>query len=275
MISAARPPLRALPSHAAWRIRFLGNLVRRDLAARYKGSVFGWLWPLLVQLSQLLVFTYLFASIFKVRLDVPGFPASALTYGLWLFTGLVMWNMFTAGILGAASTIVSQANVVKKVVFPLALMPLVPVGSALVEGLAGFAVVIVLAVAISHQLHAAVLLLPLVVAVQVVLTAGVAYFVAGLTVFMRDVPQMLGPLTLLAFYLTPIVYPATRIPPSVAWIVTLNPIAITVEASRSLILTGSLSHPRALVLAAIVATIVFVAGWRFFRRVRPIFADIL
>ncbi len=264
-----------LSNHAMWRLRFLGNLVRRDLAARYKGSVFGWLWPIMVQLAQLFVFTYLLAAIFKVRLDLPGFPQNAITYGLWLFTGLVMWNMFSAAILNAPTSIVGQPNLVKKVVFPLALLPLVPIGSALVEGLAGYLVTIALAVGISHHIYATILLLPAIIALQLVLTAGLAYFIAGLTVFVRDIPQILGPLLLFVFYLTPIVYPSSRIPAAVAGIAMLNPLSFTIEASRGVILSGAPPHLRMFALQAILACAVFVAGWRFFRRVRPFFADVL
>jgi len=105
----------------------LRTLVRRDLEARYKGSVLGNLWPLVNQLSQLLIYTYVFAIVLKAKLSLAGVPENNFTYGLWLFAGLLPWIAFTGGLTQAASSVISQPNLVKKVVFPLALLPLVPI----------------------------------------------------------------------------------------------------------------------------------------------------
>jgi lipopolysaccharide transport system permease protein len=261
--------------HATWRYRLLGTLVRRDLEARYKGSVLGWLWPAVLQIAQLLVFTYLFAAIFKLRLNVNGIGSSAISYGLWLFTALVGWNALQAGIIGAATAITGRTNLVKRLVFPLAIVPLVPVCSALVESFVGFAVVIALTLFATGMFHPTILLLPIIIVIQFQLTAGIAYIVAAGTTIVRDLPQALGPLFLLSFYLTPIVYPSDHVPPAVHWIVALNPIAVILDAYRSLILSGQIPPLRPLLFTFVLALLMALAGWTFFRRVRPIFGEVL
>jgi lipopolysaccharide transport system permease protein len=248
-------------------------LVTRDIAARYKSSVFGWLWPLFVQLAQLLVFTYLFATIFHVRLALPGLQNDALGYGLWLFTGLLGYNALQIGVTGSATTIYGQANLVKRVVFPLELLPLVPVGTAFIESLLGFYVLIVLAAATSHAVHPTLLLLPLIWIPQLLLTAGLAFFAASLSVFLRDIPQSLGPIFLLFFYLTPIVYPLGRVPAHIAPLLVLNPMSTIVDALRQVILVGTVPNARLYIIAVVICAVVFGLGVKLFERLRPAFAD--
>ena len=129
-----------------WQLKanLLKTLVQRDLEARYKGSVLGNLWPLLNQLSQLLIYTYVFSIVLKVKLNLDGVPANNLTFGVWLFAGLLPWTAFMTGLLQAAPAVVNQPNLVKKVVFPLGLLPLVPVLSAFVESSLGLMAAIAL-----------------------------------------------------------------------------------------------------------------------------------
>jgi lipopolysaccharide transport system permease protein len=262
-------------THVSWRFHLLGTLVRRDLEARYKGSVLGWLWPAVLQIAQLLIFTYLFAAIFKVRLNVSGIGSSTVSYGLWLFTGLVGWNALQAGVIGSATAITARANLVKRLVFPLAIVPLVPVCSALIESFVGFAVVIALTLFATGVLHATVLLVPLVIVIQLLLTAGLAYLVAAGTTIVRDLPQALGPLFLFAFYLTPIVYSGSQVPHAVHLIVALNPVAVILSAYRDLILGGTVPPLQPVLVTALGSLVIACAGWWFFRRVRPIFGEVL
>lgn len=108
------------------RLSLLKTLVQRDMEARYKGSILGNLWPLLNQLSQLLVYTYVFAVVLRVKLSLKGIPeGNSFVFGLWLFAGLVPWIAFSSGLMQSAGSVIAQPNLVKKVVFPLSLLPLV------------------------------------------------------------------------------------------------------------------------------------------------------
>ena len=269
---------RWLPVHERWwaKLDLLRILVRRDLEARYKGSVLGNLWPLLNQLSQLLIYTYVFSIVLKVKLPLQGLPANNLTFGLWLFAGLLPWTAFIGGFLAAAGSVISQPNLVKKVVFPLMLLPLVPVCSTFVESSLGLMVLILLVGITSQVVHATLWLLPLVWVPQLLLTAGLGYLAAGFTVFLRDVPQTLAVLVNLWFYVTPIIYPATMIPEAWrAWIFWLNPMTAIVEVYRDLVLVGEVKHWGEWGVASLLSLLVFYAGLKIYRRLRPAFADVL
>ncbi len=267
-----------LPTDSRWWIKLdlLKTLVQRDLQARYQGSVLGNLWPLLNQLSQLLIYTYVFAIVLQVKLSLKGLPQNNLTFGLWLFAGLLPWIAFTTGIIQSSMAVVGQPNLVKKVVFPLSLLPLVPIFSAFVESLLGLSALIVLLAISTHTFHSTLWLLPLIWLPQILLTCGLGYLVAGLTVFLRDIPQTLGVILNLWFYLTPIVYPLAIIPePWRNWIFWLNPLAAISEVYRDLILNGKIHHPLEWLSASGVSLIVFFIGLRVYRRLRPVFADVI
>jgi lipopolysaccharide transport system permease protein len=254
----------------------LRTLVRRDLDARYKGSVLGNLWPLVNQLSQLLIYTYVFSIVLKVKLSLHGVPDNNFTFGLWLFAGLLPWISFTSGLTQAAISVISQPNLVKKVVFPLALLPLVPVLSAFVESAFGLMALIFFVALSTHTLHPTLVLLPLVWATQFLLTAGLAYLTAGLTVFLRDIPQTLIVFLNLWFYITPIIYPASAIPEKFRdWVFWLNPIATISEVYRDIVLVGEINHWSEWGVTLVISAIIFLIGIRTYQRVRPAFADIL
>ena len=271
---------RWLPIPNCWWAKFdlLRTLVRRDLDARYKGSLLGNLWPLVNQIAQLLIYTYVFSVVLQVKLN----PAEKtfeindnLDFGLWLFAGLLPWIAFSSGLTQAASSVVGQINLVKKVVFPLSLLPLVPVLTSLIESSFGIAVLIVI-VAFSKGLQVSLAYLPLIFLPQVLLTAGLAYFAASLTVFIRDIPQSLGVILNLWLYATPIIYPATKIPEAWRqWIFYLNPMTAIVETYRDLILVGAIRHAPEWRVATLISLVVFVLGASCYRRLRSAFADVL
>ncbi|MEH2394501.1 MAG: ABC transporter permease [Nostoc sp.] len=254
----------------------LRTLVRRDLEARYKGSVLGNLWPLLNQLSQLLIYTYVFSIVLRVKLSIKSLPENNFTFGLWLFAGLLPWIAFSGGWMQSASSVVGQSNLVKKVVFPLGLLPLVPILSTFIESSFGLMALIFFVAVNTHTLHATLALLPLVWLTQLLLTAGLGYLAAGLTVFLRDIPQTLGVILNIWFYATPLVYPASAIPEQwrslIFW---LNPIAAIAEVYRDIVLVGEVKHWGEWGVASTIASIIFCCGFTVYKRLRPAFADVL
>ena len=254
----------------------LRTLVRRDLEARYKGSVLGNLWPLVNQLSQLLIYTYVFAIVLRVKISLHGVPDNNFTFGLWLFAGLLPWISFTGGLIQASNSVISQPNLVKKVVFPLALLPLVPVLSTFIESAFGLIALIFFVALTTHNLHITLALLPLVWFTQLLLTMGLGYLTAGLTVFLRDIPQTLGVILNIWFYMTPIIYPASAIPENFRyWIFWLNPIAAISEIYRDIILVGEIKHWSEWGVASAISAIVFWFGLSVYKRLQPAFADVL
>lgn len=262
-----------------WVAKFelLRTLVRRDLEAKYKGSVLGNLWPVLNQLSLLLIYTYVFSIVLNVKLTLKGLPAdNSLVFGLWLFAGLVPWFAFTNGFMQAATSVLNQVNLVKKVVFPLSLLPLVPILSTFIESSFGLIALIIMVAISSQTIYTTLALLPLIWLPQLLFTSGLGYLAASLTVFLRDVPQTLGVIINLWFYLTPIVYPLSVIPENFRpWVIWLNPLAAIAEVYRDLILTGEVTHWGEWGLVAIVSLVTFMLGLTVYRKLRPAFADVL
>ena len=173
-------------SESHWgKLDLLTTLVQRDLQARYKGSVLGTLWALMRQLSQLLIYTYVFSVVLKVKLSDRGLSDgdANFTFGLWLFAGLLPWLTFSTGLSQAARVVLQQKNLVTKVIFPLELLPLVPVLSAFLESTFGLMALIVFSTFVSQSFNSTLLLLPLVWLPQLLLTIGLAYLTAALTVF--------------------------------------------------------------------------------------------
>jgi lipopolysaccharide transport system permease protein len=254
----------------------LRTLVKRDLDARYKGSVLGNLWPLVNQLSQLLIYTYVFSIVLKAKLSLVGVPESNFTYGLWLFAGILPWISFTGGLIQAASSVISQPNLVKKVVFPLELIPLVPVLSTFVESAFGLIFLIFFIALTTHTLQPTLALLPFIWLTQLCLTSGLAYLTASLTVFLRDIPQSLGVVLNLWFYITPIVYPVTAIPANLRGLVFwVNPIATISEVYRDIILVGEIKHWGEWCVAILLSNIILVFGFLVYKHLRPAFADVM
>ena len=270
---------RILPISERWWTKFdlLRTLVRRDLEARYKGSVLGNLWSLVNPLSQLLIYTYVFSVVLKVKLNLKGLPVNEnVSFGLWLFAGLLPWIAFSTGLTQSAGSVISQPNLVKKVVFPLSLLPLVPIISAFIESSFGLMMLIFFVALSSGTLHTTLALLPLVWIPQLLLSAGFGYLAAGLTVFLRDIPQTLNVILNIWFYATPIVYPITSIPESWRnWVLWLNPLAAIVEVYRDFVLVGEVKRWGELGIAFTISGIVFIVGVLVYRKLRPAFADVL
>lgn len=258
------------------KLDLLKTLVQRDLQARYKGSVLGNLWPLLNQIFQLLIYTYVFSVVLKVKLNLQGLPENNLTFGLWLFAGFIPWFAFALGVMQSATSVIGQPNLVKKVVFPLTLLPLVPVLSVFIENSLGLVALITMVAITTQTIHATLWLLPLVWLPQILLTVGLGYLAAGLTVFLRDVPQSLGSILNLWLYLTPIVYPLDVIPESWrTWVLWLNPMAVIAEVYRGLVLSGTVNYPVEWAIVSVVSIVIFYLGLRFYQRLSPMFADVL
>lgn len=258
-------------------ITLLRTLVQRDLAARYKGSVLGNVWPLLNQIAQLLIFTYVFSIVLNVKLSLKGLPPdNSLTFGLWLFAGLSPWMGFASGLLQSATSVLNQSNLVKRVVFPLELIPLVPILSSFIESLLGITALIVACAFLLDTMQPTLALLPLLWLTQLLWTIGLGYLAASFTVFLRDIPQVLGVVVNLWMYATPIVYPLEALPDVVErYIFWVNPMATIAEVNRDLVLVGELNHGVEWLFTVALSLLMCLIGRWVYNRLAPAFADVL
>lgn len=261
-------PLLQLPG----RFELILSLARRDLVARYKGSVLGVVWALLTPIVMIAIFTFLFAGVFGARFGARG---SSWDYALYLFCGLLPWTMFQETVQRAATTIVEHANLVKRVVFPLETLPVAQAFSALGNQLFGTAALLLATVIIQRQLHASVLWLPVLLVPQLVATLGAAWLVASLGVFLRDMAQGITLVLMAWMYLTPIIYPESIVPVRYRTFINANPFTALVRSYRRIFLEGAPPDWPGLAYFTAFALVLFVFGYWWFAKTRRNFADVI
>lgn len=242
----------------------------RDLAARYRGSVGGLLWTLVQPALMLAIYTLVFGQIFVQRGVVPGSTGFVFN----LFLGLILHSFLGETLSRAPGVIISQPSYVKKVLFPLELLPLVVVCSAAIQS-ALSAVLLVSVLGVTGGLHWTVVLSPLAWFPLLIMALGVALGISALTVFLRDLAQLTGLLSTALLFLGPVFFRFQDIPAALqSWLI-LNPITVPIETARALIIDGALP-PIAPWLAHFVAScmVYFVGTW-LFNKTRRAFADVL
>jgi homopolymeric O-antigen transport system permease protein len=248
------------------------SLAKRELLSRYKGSMLGLLWPFLTPAVMIVIFTLVFAGIFGARFGSTG---SSWDYAIYLFCGLLPWTMFQETIQQSANTIVTHANLVKRVVFPLETLPTAQALAALAHQMFGTVALIVAALIIRGHLHLTILLFPLVLIPQFLFTLGAAWLIASLGVFLRDITQGIGLLLMAWLYLTPIIYPESIVPERFRTMISLNPFTPLVRNYRRLFLDGLMPDWKGLAYFSVISVLLFVFGYWWFARTRKNFADLI
>ncbi|MFN7987701.1 MAG: ABC transporter permease [Thermoanaerobaculia bacterium] len=252
------------------RLFLLSELVRRDLAVRYAGSFGGAAWAILNPLILCGLYTLVFAVI--VRISPPADFRG--TYAEFLLAGLLPWLGFQDGLVRGASAIVDQAHLVKKMSFPVALLVVASLASAMVLQTAGLVVFASLSGGFGSG-HVRPLAVAAGFALEILLLVGPTFAFAAASVLFRDLAQLLPPLLTVVFYLTPVLYPESLVPRSLAGILDLNPFRDVVALFRAGLI-GTASPPAARVaLWMAVSCVLAFLGHRFFERSRKVFADVL
>ena len=261
-------PLWELPR----RVDLIRPLARRMVLARYRGSALGVAWALLTPLVMIAVFTFLFVGVFNARFTEAGSPWE---YALYLFCGLLPWTAFAESVQQSAGVVVAHTNLVKRVVFPLEILPLAQTLAGLAGQAFGTVALVAAAVVLRGELHATLLWLPVLVVPQLLLTLGASWFVASLGVFVRDTAQALSLVLMAWMYLTPIIYPEHLVPARFRPALELNPFTPLVRGYRRVVLEGAPPDFPGLAYAAAVGLAAFLLGYWWFARSRKNFADVL
>jgi len=243
------------------------SLVSRELKARYRGSILGFFWsfinPLLLLLTYGLVFTYM--------LPVSR-PPDVEPYFLFLFCGILPWTWFNASVLEASGVLIAGGNLIKKVLFPAEVLPVVTVLANFVQFLFGLPILLAFLAAMGRLTPWA-LLLPLPILVQLIMSVGLALFVSALTVHFRDVQNILSHLLHLWFFATPVLYAYPTVRPGLRALLRLNPMTHVVVSYQQLLFVGGFDHLRGLLQAGGVAIVFFFVGAFLFDRLRDTLAE--
>ena len=251
----------------------LKSLVKADIRQRYQGSVLGILWSLIIPMMMLTIYTFVFSEVFKVKWDIG--TTNKFQFALMLFCGLSFYNMF-ADVLGrSVGLILQNQNYVKKVVFPLEILPLVITFSALFNCVISFTVLILANAILGESIYLTTLLSPLILIPHIIYCAGIAYLFSAISVYLRDLTNFVSVLLTICMYLTPCFFPISALPEAFKRIVMLNPMTYSIENMRGVIIYGKGIDLGYLAISFLVAIVFFALGWWVFKRTKPGFADLL
>ena len=248
----------------------VAQLVRRDFEKRYVGSVAGWLWGVVHPLVQLVVWYY----VFVVCMKQPPPPGSD-SYLLFLFCGFLPWMLFQETVTRSAASMVENANLITKTVFPSEVLPVSVFLSSLIHHLIGLALALVALLIIDRHISSKIFFLPIYMIFVGLLGIGVGWIVSSLQVYLRDTVQVLAVVMMLWFWVTPIMISEDRVPARFKALVELNPLRWIVRAYRDRLLSSAWPHWQEFVVMAASSASVFILGGLFFRHLKRGFADVL
>lgn len=252
----------------------IAKLTMREIASRYRGSIIGVGWSFLQPLLMLGMYTFVFSVVFKARWATQGDGGSA-GLSILLFVGIIIHGFFAECVSRAPGLIVNNVNFVKKVVFPVEVLPVVALLAALFN--AGISVCVLLAgmLLTGYSLHATMLLLPVVFLPLMVMTLGVAWFLAAIGVFIRDIGQVVGLVVSMLLFLSPVFYPVSSLPEAIRGVVFLNPLTLPIEQARDVLIFGNLPSAWHLAIYSLISVFVMASGFLIFQKLRSGFADVV
>ena len=272
---AAQPTSLVSLANSLWRNRqLIVQMTKREVVGRYKGSALGLAWSFFNPVFMLAVYTFVFSVVFKARWGVGG-EESKTQFAVVLFVGMIVHGLLAEVLNRAPGLILSNVNYVKKVVFPLEILPVISMGAALFHSLISLGVLLIAFVLFNGYLHWTAVLAPLVVLPLVILTLGLAWMFASLGVFLRDVSQTIGIITMVMMFLAPVFYPVTALPEEMRPWIMANPLTFIIEQAREVLIWGRLPNWMGLGIYTLVATAVAWAGYAWFQKTRKGFADVL
>lgn len=249
------------------------DLVRRDFVGRYRGSFFGLAWSLFNPLLMLVIYTLVFSVAFQARWGTG--QEGKVAFAIVLFSGMIVHGLFAECLNRAPTLVTSHPNYVKKVVFPLEVLPWVALVSALLHFLVSFAVLALFCLAMGIQIGPGILLVPVALVPMMLIILGLTCLLASLGVFFRDLAQIMGILTTVALFLAPVFYPVTALPPEYRALLEWNPITLPIVQLRNLMLWDKPFEWQPWLASLAAALVVCQAGYWWFQKTRRGFADVL
>jgi lipopolysaccharide transport system permease protein len=249
------------------------QMVKRDVVGRYKGSFLGLAWSFLNPIFMLTIYTFVFSVVFKAKWG--GAEESKTQFAIFAFTGMIVQSLFAETINRAPGLILGNINYVKKVVFPLELLPIISIGSSIFHAFVSLIVLVITYAVIKEHIHWTVFYAPIVLMPLVLLTLGISWFLASIGVYMRDVGQSIGLLTTVLMFMSPVFYPVTALPPRFQNLILLNPLTFIIEQCRDVLINGLLPNWGGLVIYYLVSIIFLWGGYFWFQKTRKGFSDVI
>lgn len=257
-----------------WRNRgLIYTLTKREIAARYRGSFLGMLWSVFNPLFMLLVYTFAFGVIFNSRWDTNS--SSKTEYAIVLFAGLIMFNMFSECVNRAPGLVLYNVSYVKKVIFPLEILPWVALGAAAFNWLVGFLVWFVFYGIFFGIPHITALLLPVTLIPFALIVVGFTWWLASIGVYLRDVSQFIGIIVLAFMFVAPLFYPITSISEQYRYLLYLNPVTLAIIEARDVTFWGRVPDVGFFLCYMACGLVIAWLGFAWFQKTRKGFADVI
>ncbi len=254
------------------------QLTGREIAARYRGSAFGVLWSLLQPLLMLAIYSFVFTVIFRARwpeLAEDQGPESQGGFAVVLFAGLITHGFLGDCLARAPRLITDNANFVKRLIFPLEVLPWTVVASALVHMIVSLMVLLAFALIAFGTIPWTAIFLPLILVPYAILVVGLVWLISAVGVFIEDIGQVIGICVTALLFLAPVFYPLSAVPEALQGVIYLNPITLIVSELRAILIWGELPNIVGLLTYAVVAFAIAWLGYYVFQRLRRAFADVL
>ncbi len=265
-------PLSAL--FGIWKGRdLLKQLIRRNIEIRYKGTMMGLIWMLVTPLVMLAVYTFVFGTVLKAR--ATSFGDSMGAFALFLFCGMTVFNIFSESVNGSVGIVTGNPNYVKKVVFPLELLPVSAVFTACFFGLIWIGILLLGIGILLHKFCLAAVCLPLIFIPLILFSCGFSWLVASLGVFLRDLAHVIGILLMVLYFMTPIFYSVEAVPAACKPLMLLNPLTSIVQATRQVLMLGVWPSWPVLGFVTLISMALFQIGYFWFMKTKRGFADVL
>jgi lipopolysaccharide transport system permease protein len=262
-------PISALSEH--WSLTL--ELAKREVLGRYRGASFGLLWSLLSPFLLLSIYTFAFGTVMGGRW--PEIESGQTNFAIILFAGLIVHGFFAECINRAPSLVLANPNFVKRVIFPLEILPWPMVLSALFHALMNVVVFIALRLVMDQAFSWTIVLLPVVLLPLVVLSLGVSWFLASLAVYLRDIVQVTGVLSMALLFLSSVMMPVESVPESYRWVFIANPLTFIIDQARNVMLWGRMPDWTGLSIYLLIALAVMYMGRAWFMVTKRGFADVL
>lgn len=251
------------------------QLTIRNISERYKGSLLGSLWSIINPLLMLSVYTFFFSVVFNARWGGSGVTGSKAEFAIILFSGLMLFNFFSECINKAPSLVLSNVNYVKKIVFPLEILAWVNVLSGMANFLIAFLIWLVFYLVVFGVPHLTIFLFPLILLPLFLLLLGSSWLLSSVCVYIRDVGQLIPPLTSVLLFMSPIFYALKMIPESYRFIFMINPITPIVEETRQVLIYGENINLISWAWSMSLSIFILYLGFFCFSKIKNGFADVL
>jgi lipopolysaccharide transport system permease protein len=253
--------------------RLIYELTKREIGERYSGQVFGALWAIGHPLLVTLVYIFIFGFVFRARAG--GMTDMPLDYTAYMLSGIIPWLVFQESLSKASMVIIGNANIVKQVIFPVEVLPIKSVLATLVTQTVFLILLMIYTLIINHALPWTYIFLPVLIIFQALAMMGVSYLFSSIGAYFRDLKDFIQAFLSIAFFIMPILYLPESIPAAIRPVLYLNPLSYMIWCYQDILYFGAFVHPWAWVVFLSLSLVIFVFGYRVFRKLKTMFGNVL